>query len=186
MSVFEPGGVTPKSTSRYERRAIATHIPVWDADKCTQCNYCSLTCPHAAIRPFLLTKEEISNAPSNPLQGFNFETRKAKGGGNIQGYNYTLQVAPMDCTGCQVCVHTCPDNALHMESFDNVAYKQLINWDYCTTKLPDRSEMHDKFTVKGSQFQKPLMEFCGACGKFLVLCCFFWSFCFLFFCFFLV
>eukprot|EP00484_Ammonia_sp_Unknown_P000272 CAMPEP_0197022220 /NCGR_PEP_ID=MMETSP1384-20130603/3125_1 /TAXON_ID=29189 /ORGANISM="Ammonia sp." /LENGTH=1795 /DNA_ID=CAMNT_0042450221 /DNA_START=521 /DNA_END=5908 /DNA_ORIENTATION=- len=156
VSAFEPGGVFPVGTTRYERRGAAPEIPVWIADKCTQCNYCAIVCPHAVIRPFLLNKEEAKNAPKG------YEYRKAQGGSELGGLNFSIQVAPMDCTGCAVCVQSCPDDALFMGEFGEYATAQLPNFEY-SMNLPNRQPM-DKFSVKGSQFEQPLLEFHGACA----------------------
>lgn len=96
VSAFEPGGYQPIGTSAYEKRGIAPNIPVWVPDNCTQCNYCAIVCPHAVVRPFLLNKGESKDAPPG------FEARKAKGGAEVAGYNYTIQISPFDCTGCEV------------------------------------------------------------------------------------
>ena len=157
VSAFEPGGYQPIGTSQYEKRGIAPMIPVWKPDNCTQCNYCAIVCPHAVIRPFLLEKSEMKSAPPG------FEARKAKGGSEIGGYNYTIQVSPFDCTGCEVCVESCPDDALYMAPFNEVADDQAPHWDYAIT-VPERTDIGDKYTVKGSQFQRPLLEFSGACA----------------------
>lgn len=154
VSVFTPGGVFPVGTTKFAKRAIALAVPEWLPDKCTQCNYCSYVCPHAAIRPFVLTDAEARDAPET------FHTRKAKG--DFQGMQYRIQVAPEDCTGCQVCVETCPDDALVMVDATTAIPQQRGNWDFSTT-LPQRGSMADRYSVKGSQFQTPLLEFSGAC-----------------------
>jgi|EP00670_Eutreptiella_braarudii_P005824 homodimeric pyruvate:ferredoxin (flavodoxin) oxidoreductase len=154
VSVFTPGGVFPVGTTKYGKRAIAAFIPQWLDDKCTQCNYCSYVCPHAAIRPFVLTDQEAVGAPEA------FVTRKAKG--DYQGMQYRIQVAPEDCTGCSVCVETCPDDALVMTDAVAEVPHQKPNWDFAMS-LPSRGHMTDRNTVKGSQFQQPLLEFSGAC-----------------------
>lgn len=157
VSTFEPGGYQPIGTSAYEKRGIAPNIPVWKPDACTQCNYCAIVCPHAVVRPFLLDKNETRVAPPG------FEARKAKGGAEVAGFNYTIQISPYDCTGCEVCVESCPDDALYMAPFNQVAEEHSPHWDYAIG-LPERCEIGDKYTVKGSQFQKPLLEFSGACA----------------------
>jgi len=157
VSAFTPGGYQPIGTTKYEKRGIAPSIPVWKPDACTQCNYCVIVCPHAVVRPFLLDKDESKAAPPG------FEARKAKGGAEIAGYNYTIQISPFDCTGCEVCVQSCPDDALYMAPFNEVAEEHAPHWDYAIS-LPERGEIGDKYTVKGSQFLKPLLEFSGACA----------------------
>jgi len=156
VSAFEPGGAFPVGTTRYERRGAAPEIPVWIADKCTQCNYCAIVCPHAVIRPFLLNKEEMKGAPAE------YQARKAQGGSEFGGLQFSIQVAPMDCTGCAVCVQSCPDDALFMADFEKHAHEQLPHFEYsmsCSNKQPG-----DKYSVKGSQFEQPLLEFHGACA----------------------
>eukprot|EP01012_Entosiphon_sulcatum_P025353 TRINITY_DN30672_c0_g1_i1.p1 TRINITY_DN30672_c0_g1~~TRINITY_DN30672_c0_g1_i1.p1 ORF type:complete len:1821 (+),score=321.60 TRINITY_DN30672_c0_g1_i1:35-5497(+) len=156
VSKFEPGGVMPLGLTKYTKRAIAQEVPVWKANHCTQCNYCSFACPHAVIRPFVLTDKELEHAP----QGF--ETRKAREKA-FTGMSYRIQVAPMDCTGCRVCVEVCPDDALAMAPIEDVLKaggEQL--WEFAQT-LPERGHMVEKATVRGSQFQPPLLEFSGAC-----------------------
>lgn len=157
VSAFEPGGYQPIATTKYEKRGIAPAIPVWKPDNCTQCNYCAIVCPHAVVRPFLLDKNETKSAPPG------FEARKAKGGAEVAGFNYTIQISPYDCTGCEVCVQSCPDDALYMAPFNEVAENKSPGWDYAIG-LPERSDIGDRYTVKGSQFQKPMLEFHGACA----------------------
>eukprot|EP01004_Peranema_trichophorum_P002658 NODE_16_length_5592_cov_268.649479_g13_i0.p1 GENE.NODE_16_length_5592_cov_268.649479_g13_i0~~NODE_16_length_5592_cov_268.649479_g13_i0.p1 ORF type:complete len:1810 (-),score=446.90 NODE_16_length_5592_cov_268.649479_g13_i0:99-5528(-) len=155
VSALTPGGVFPVGTTQYAKRAIAASVPVWKPNNCTQCNYCSFVCPHAVIRPFVCTDSELEKAPGT------YETRKAKG--DFAGFNYRIQIAPKDCTGCEVCVNVCPDDALAMiplqKSLDSGDEK---NWDFAIS-LPERGNMTDRASVKGSQFQKPLLEFSGAC-----------------------
>ena len=150
-------GVMPLGTSRYEKRGIATALPVWDATKCIQCNQCSYVCPHAVIRPFLLDEQEVANKPAG------FEVTDAKGKG-LEEYKYAMQVSTLDCTSCGVCVATCPKGgeAIKMVPVEDVDLDQT-NWDYAMT-ITDKTESVDKFTVKGSQFYQPLLEFSGACA----------------------
>lgn len=157
VSAFEPGGAMPVGTTQYEKRGIAPEVPVWIPDKCTQCNYCTIVCPHAVIRPFLYTKDELKSAPDG------FEARKAQGGAEMAGLNYSIQLATLDCTGCEVCVKSCPDDALYMAPFAEAAEAQIPGWDF-SLSVPNKGHVSDKFTVKGSQFQEPLMEFSGACS----------------------
>ncbi|KAJ1605318.1 pyruvate:ferredoxin oxidoreductase/NADPH-cytochrome P450 reductase PNO [Cryptosporidium canis] len=156
VSMFDPTGTVPLGTTAYEKRGIAISIPIVDMNKCTQCNYCSIVCPHAAIRPFLLDEAEFKNAPGT------MQIPKAKGGQEFSSYYYRVQVAPLDCTGCELCVHACPDDALHMESLQKMEALEKPHWDYLIG-LPNKAEKFDRTTVKGSQFQQPLLEFSAAC-----------------------
>lgn len=156
VSVFTPGGMLPPGTTQFEKRTIAAAVPAWKADNCTQCNICSFVCPHAAIRPALALQAELAGQPAG------FETRPAKGGAKLAGYQYRVQVSPQDCTGCQLCVHGCPDDALVMQPIDQMMAAENVNWDFALT-LPNHGDLFDKATVKGSQFQAPLLEFSGAC-----------------------
>lgn len=150
-------GTFPSGTSKYEKRGVADFVPEWIKENCIQCNRCSLVCPHAAIRPILLNEEETQNAPGG------FEVVKAVGK-QLAGYNYRMQVSPLDCMGCAVCVDVCPakEKALVMKDFESQV-GQAENWDYAMT-IPIRDNLWDKYTVKGSQFCQPLLEFSGACG----------------------
>jgi pyruvate dehydrogenase (NADP+) len=158
VSKFLPGGyMLDSGLTNFEKRGIALTVPVWNAEKCTQCNYCSLVCPHAAIRPFLLTQEEAKKAPEG------FKTAKAKGGGEMAPYNYSIQVSPLDCTGCNLCFEACKDDALKMTAIDEVTPTGIPHWDYAYD-LPLKPNPIDKYSVKGSQFEQPLLEFSGACA----------------------
>ncbi|CAJ1376806.1 unnamed protein product [Effrenium voratum] len=158
VSAFVPGGRVPLGTSQYEKRGIAIKVPQVDMDKCTQCNKCSLICPHAAVRPFLMTSQELQTAPATFKSG----SRAAIGGGVLDSLQYRIQVSPWDCTGCELCVRICPADALTLAPAEKVIQEEEENWDFAV-KLPDRGEEIDKTTVKGSQFQKPFLEFSGAC-----------------------
>lgn len=159
VSVFKDmeDGALPQGTSRYEKRGIAVNVPVWQAENCIQCNQCSYVCPHAAIRPFLLNEDEVNNASET------FESKKAIGKG-FEGLNFGLQVSVLDCTGCGVCVNTCPSKqkALVMKPLDEQLY-QVENWEYAMALSPKENPM-GKSSVKGSQFEQPLLEFSGACA----------------------
>ena len=140
----------------YEKRGIATHIPRWDAEKCIQCNRCSLVCPHAVIRPYLLTEAEAANAPAG------FETVPANGA--AKGLRFTVQVSALDCTGCGSCAAVCPakEKALTMTpaAFTDA---QRERWDYALA-LSDKGDLFEPYSVKGSQFRQPLVEFSAACA----------------------
>ena len=150
-------GTFPSGTSAYEKRGIADYLPEWQPDKCIQCNQCSFVCPHAAIRPMLLTEEEKAAAPEG------FETIKANGKG-FEGLQYRMQVSALDCLGCGNCADICPakESALVMKPYADVV-KESENWAY-GIELPRKTEKADIHTVKGSQFAKPYIEFSGACA----------------------
>ncbi|MBR5236491.1 MAG: pyruvate:ferredoxin (flavodoxin) oxidoreductase [Clostridia bacterium] len=151
-------GTFEQGTAQYEKRTIAINVPQWIPENCIQCNQCSLVCPHATIRPFLLTDEEAANAPEG------FTTLDAVGP-QLKGLKFRLQVSPKDCTGCGVCVQTCPakEKALTLKPVDGMVEKEAANWDYTST-LEYRDNLMDKSTIKGSQFAQPLLEFSGACA----------------------
>ncbi len=150
-------GTMPLGTSQYEKRGIATHLPVWDKDECIQCNRCSFVCPHAVIRPYLLNEDEVKNAPAG------LELTDAKGP-QLAGLRYTMGVSTLDCTSCGSCVASCPKSgkALRMVPAHEVSLDQT-NWNYLQT-IPEKNDRFDKFTLKGSQFRQPLVEFNGACA----------------------
>ena len=153
-------GTFETGTSAYEKRGVAVNVPVWNSAKCIQCNQCSLVCPHAAIRPVLVSEEEAKNKPEN------FITVPVKGIKDIPaGMTFRMQVSPLDCLGCGVCAQVCPDKvqALTMKPIDDVADVEAANWDFAM-KLPVKDGYTDKYTVKGSQFAQPLLEFSGACA----------------------
>lgn len=151
-----PDGTMPNGTSKYEKRGIAVNVPVWDSTKCIQCNQCSYVCPHAAIRPFLLTEEEKQNAP----EGFTAVAAKGKG---MEQYGYRIQTAVLDCTGCGSCANVCPapEKAITMLPLDQHR-DEAANWEYAVS-LSDKENPMGVKTVKGSQFNQPLLEFPGAC-----------------------
>ena len=150
-------GTVPLGTSKYEKRGTAVDVPEWDAAKCLQCNQCSYVCPHAAIRPFLVSAEENAAVPEG------FETKKATGKG-LENYTYRIQVSPLDCLGCGACVQVCPakEKALTMKPLDSQE-KEVKNWEYAVSLTKKKNPLA-KNTVKGSQFETPLLEFSGACA----------------------
>lgn len=154
--VDAPDGTMPQGTSKYEKRGIAVDVPVWESDKCIQCNQCAYVCPHSVIRPFLLNEEEKASAPEG------FETIKAMGKG-VEGYDYRIQVAVLDCTGCGSCATVCPakGKALTMKPLEEQMHEADL-WEFAM-KLKKKEDPMPVSTVKGSQFRQPLLEFPGAC-----------------------
>ncbi len=148
-------GTVPVGTSKYEKRGFAAYVPEWDASKCIGCNLCSLYCPHAAVRPFLLNADEAAAAPES------YVTNEAKGKA-FEGLRYRIQVDVLDCTGCSTCVTACPAKALEMKPIAG-QLPQQDNWDY-SLSLSEKPNPMDKFSVKGSQYEQPLLEFSGACA----------------------
>ena len=151
-------GTFMHGTSAYEKRGIAVNVPEWDKDKCIQCNQCSFVCPHAAIRPFLLNEKETKNAPAN------FKIVPAKGLKIEDPLSYTIGVTPLDCTGCGNCAEVCPapGKALFMKP-QETQKDQIEAWNYAVENVENKNPM-DKNTVKGSQFEQPLLEYSGACA----------------------
>jgi len=151
-------GTFPLGTAAYDKRGIAVDVPKWNAEQCIQCNQCSYVCPHAAIRPFLLTEDETIAAPKS------YQTKKANGGASFDAYHYRMQVDVLDCYGCGSCVQVCPakDKALVMKPLATQK-NEVENWNYSLQLSPKENPI-DKFSVKGSQFEKPLLEFSGACA----------------------
>ena len=142
-----------------EKRTIAVQVPTWNEENCIQCNFCSYVCPHATIRPFLLTDEEVSNAPKE------MKTIKAMGKG-VEGLGFRIQVSPANCVGCGLCVTECPgkagNKALTMSDI-NIELPEEENANYLYKKLEYKTQYFDVNTVKGSQFQMPYFEVSGSC-----------------------
>ncbi|MGB4659519.1 MAG: pyruvate:ferredoxin (flavodoxin) oxidoreductase, partial [Mobilitalea sp.] len=162
VSVFadKVDGTLPQGTSAYEKRGIAVDVPSWNPDNCIQCNFCAYVCPHAVIRPVVLSAEESANAPAamkkTPMTG-------------LAGMEFAMTVSVLDCTGCGSCANVCPGKkgvkALTMspletqlEEKDSAAYALTIDMK------PEVAEKFKETTVKGSQFKQPLLEFSGACA----------------------
>ncbi|MDR3542885.1 MAG: pyruvate:ferredoxin (flavodoxin) oxidoreductase [Desulfosporosinus sp.] len=150
-------GTFPVGTTAYEKRRIAVMVPEWQIDKCIQCNQCSLVCPHATIRAFLLNDEEQAKAPET------FQTKKPLGKG-LEGLHYRIQVDPLDCTGCGNCADVCPapGKAIIMGQAEPQITAQTDNWYFACT-VTEKKGLMDPKSVKGSQFLRPLFEFSGAC-----------------------
>jgi len=159
VSVFEgcSDGTMPVGTTAYEKRGIATQLPIWAKEKCIQCNRCAFVCPHAVIRPYLLTEDEKAGAPEG------FETIPANGK-DLKEFSYGLQFSDLDCTGCGCCEEACPskEKAIAMRPADEKPYKKEL-WEYGLT-ISEKEGCFDVYTVKGSQFKQPLCEFSGACA----------------------
>lgn len=151
-------GTWPAATSKYEKRGAAVEVPQWEAEKCIQCNQCSLVCPHAAIRPILVTDAEKALAPHG------FETKKAIGKG-LESYQFRIQVSPYDCTGCGSCVNVCPskEKALVMKPLDS-QLKEADSWTYAVEEVEIKKDAVNSCSIKNCQFAKPYFEFSGACA----------------------
>lgn len=153
-------GTFQAGTAAYEKRGIAVNVPQWIPENCIQCNQCSYVCPHAAIRPFLLTEEEADNSPAGT------ETLVAKPEKTFGGLQYRIQVSVLDCTGCGNCADICPSKkkALEMQPLDTQR-EEIARWNFMVEKVSLKESIVDKFSnVKNSQFAQPLFEFSGACA----------------------
>ncbi|MDP4088836.1 MAG: pyruvate:ferredoxin (flavodoxin) oxidoreductase, partial [Bacillota bacterium] len=148
-------GTFPQGTAAYEKRGIAISVPEWQMDKCIQCNQCSFVCPHAAIRPVLLTDEEAAKAPAE------LQSKAATGAKELK---FSIVVSQLDCSGCGNCADICPakEKALIMKPLDTQLTKQVA-FEYAQKVSPKKNPMN-KNSVKGSQFEQPLLEFSGACA----------------------
>ncbi len=158
VSAFAPDGSVPVGTTKYEKRGIAVTIPQWNPEDCIQCNQCAFVCPHAAIRPYLAKEEDLAGAPAT------FKT-KAAIGKELAGYQYRMQVSPLDCTGCGNCVDICPSKKqpLTMVLLEECVDEEVANYNFAESLPKPEVEINPE-TVKGSQFRKPLFEFSGACA----------------------
>jgi len=162
VSAFPVDGVWPTATSQYEKRRIAAKIPVWDAETCTQCNKCSLFCPHAAIRPKAYDESQLAGAPAS----FRHTDYQAPG---ASGKAFTIQVYPEDCTGCQACVELCPAKsadgrrAIEMEPLDPLLEAEQEALAFFQ-KLRPLEINPNEATAKSISMRQPLFEFSGACS----------------------
>jgi pyruvate-ferredoxin/flavodoxin oxidoreductase len=150
-------GTMPQGTSAFEKRGIAVKVPVWKSENCIQCNQCSYVCPHSVIRPLLLTGEEVKQGP------FGLKDVAAKGK-EAEAFRFHLAISVLDCAGCGSCAEVCPakEKALTMEPLETQREEAKI-WEY-TAALPEIRNPFGTGTVKGTQFEQPLLEFSGACA----------------------
>ena len=163
-------GTWQNGTAAFEKRGVEAFVPVWNVDNCTQCNKCSFVCPHAAIRPFVLTDEELA--------GIQIDTQDMKAPKAMAGMHFRIETSVLDCLGCGNCADVCPgkknretgevEKALKMVPF-NVDAPDMIeeakNWEYLVKKVATKQHLVDvKQSPKNSQFATPLFEFSGACS----------------------
>ena len=149
-------GTFELGASAYEKRGVAVSVPEWDSAKCIQCNQCAYVCPHATIRPFALTADELAAAPVQ-TKAVDFKVGAGKG-----VYKFSMAISPLDCMGCGVCTHVCPVGALTMQPLEGQEVQQPV-FDYMVSAVAEKKELQD-FTVKGSQFRQPMLEFSGSCA----------------------
>eukprot|EP00033_Pygsuia_biforma_P000537 GCRY01000629.1.p1 GENE.GCRY01000629.1~~GCRY01000629.1.p1 ORF type:complete len:1211 (-),score=437.97 GCRY01000629.1:259-3891(-) len=158
VSAFDPRGIMPPGTSKYEKRGFAVEVADWARPQdCSQCNTCAFVCPSSCIRPFLYTDEEAKAA------GLDDTFTSVKGRQKSKNYKFALKVSPYDCTGCGVCANACPDDCIDMVPFNTVAEQGQANFTKALS-LPEHSDVFPRDTFKGSQFVNPLLEFSSACA----------------------
>ena len=153
-------GTFPAGTTAYEKRGVATVVPEWNSKNCIQCNQCSLVCPHAVIRPVVMTDAELKKAPKG-MDAIDIKMPK-----ELAGMHFRMQVSVMDCTGCGNCADVCPakEKALVMKPFES-QLGEAKNWEYGQKKVTYKDNLLDKYAnIKNSQFAQPLFEFSGACA----------------------
>ena len=141
--------------SAYEKRGVAVMVPEWNADTCAKCNKCAFVCPHATIRPFVMTADEVAKAPA----GMKVSPKPFL----KTDYTYTLAISPLDCMGCGVCIGVCPTNSLKMVPQETQLAEQA-SFDYCVAEVAEKKDVATDANVITSQFKKPLLEFSGSCA----------------------
>ncbi len=150
-------GTIPSGTAAYEKRGVAVKVPTWDPATCIQCNSCAFACPHAAIRPYILTAEEAAAAPAG--------LKKAEGKATLKGYTFVMQVSPADCTGCGNCVDVCPTKTKSLAMVDaGTQDAEQANFNYLHANIGYKEILNKTQSVKNAQFAQPLFEFSGACA----------------------
>ncbi|MCQ2175830.1 MAG: pyruvate:ferredoxin (flavodoxin) oxidoreductase [Bacteroidales bacterium] len=160
VSAFLPymDGTMPVGTAAYEKRGIATNVPIWNPESCIQCNTCAFVCPHAAIRPFILTADEAAGAPKS--------VKVADGKATLKEYKFSLGISVDDCTGCGNCVDVClakEKGALTMGDYQEQKVAQS-EFDWLNSKIGYKKLFDPKSNMKNAQFSQPLFEFSGACA----------------------
>ena len=157
VSAFDPRGIVPTNTTRFEKRGVATQLPCWNSEKCIQCNQCAFVCPHAAIRPHLVKEENLKDAP---------ETLKTANAMAEKELKYVMQLSSKDCTGCGVCASVCPakEKAITMVDSAELMEKENTNYEFVNSIPNEPSGTFKPNTVKGSQYKMPYFEFSGACA----------------------
>ena len=154
VSDMSPTGEVPTATSQFEKRNIANVLPKWIAENCIQCNQCALVCPHACIRPYLVKSGSNESKKVGAVPAL-----------SVDGYDFKIQLSPKDCTGCGNCAHVCPaiNKALEMVDAEEIADKEEIKYEILKNIINPKT-IFKKESIKGSQFEKPLFEFSGACA----------------------
>ena len=158
VSKFSADGFVPVGTTAYEKRGVAYQVPWWDVDKCIQCTQCSFVCPHAAIRPYLPTKEELNGAPAS------FVVKPATGGPAFKDLSFRIQNYADDCQGCGSCIEVCPAKALSFKLYSDEVDEQRVNLEFAQQHITFKDGLLPRNSIKGSQLYQPLLEFSGACA----------------------
>ncbi len=148
-------GTFEQGASAYEKRGVAVMVPEWNEQTCAKCNKCSFVCPHATIRPYAMSAEEVAAAPAN--------MKKAPKPVVKTDYTYTLAISPLDCMGCGVCIGVCPTNSLKMVPRESQEDQQQV-FDYCVENVTEKPETTATMNVISSQYKQPLLEFSGSCA----------------------